>query len=110
MNDAADAPLVLRPARDGDAAGFIALIGACWAEYPGCVLDVDGEGLFLVAVDDGGDAAFATQHTGGSLASPFARLGRQRKLFAHVHVSKNWWFKAPPLTPPGMTMNGEARL
>jgi len=33
----------LRPARDGDAAGLIALIGACFAEYPGCVLDVDGE-------------------------------------------------------------------
>nr|WP_305880023.1 GNAT family N-acetyltransferase [Siccirubricoccus soli] len=33
----------MRPGRDEDAAGFIALIGACWAEYPGCVLDVDGE-------------------------------------------------------------------
>ena len=33
----------LRPGRDGDTAGFIALIGACWAEYPGCILDVDGE-------------------------------------------------------------------
>ena len=32
-----------RDGRDADAAGFIALIGACWAEYPGCVLDVDGE-------------------------------------------------------------------
>jgi GNAT superfamily N-acetyltransferase len=43
VNDADAAHLVLRPARDGDAVGFIALIGACWAEYPGCVLDVDGE-------------------------------------------------------------------
>ncbi|MBX9699924.1 MAG: GNAT family N-acetyltransferase, partial [Acetobacteraceae bacterium] len=34
---------MIRPGRDDDAAGFIALIGACWAEYPGCVLDVDGE-------------------------------------------------------------------
>nr|WP_264185531.1 GNAT family N-acetyltransferase [Roseicella aerolata] len=34
---------MLRPARDADAEGFIALIGACWAEYPGCILDVDGE-------------------------------------------------------------------
>ena len=34
---------VIRPGRDGDAEGFIALIGAAWAEYPGCVLDVDGE-------------------------------------------------------------------
>ncbi|WP_198375848.1 GNAT family N-acetyltransferase [Neoroseomonas rubea] len=33
----------LREGRDSDADGFIALIGACWAEYPGCVLDVDGE-------------------------------------------------------------------
>ena len=33
----------LREARDGDADGLIALIGACWSEYPGCVLDVDGE-------------------------------------------------------------------
>lgn len=33
----------IRPGRDEDADGFIALIGACWAEYPGCVMDVDGE-------------------------------------------------------------------
>ena len=35
--------VVLRSGRDDDADGFIALIGACWAEYPGCILDVDGE-------------------------------------------------------------------
>ncbi|HET6184771.1 MAG TPA: GNAT family N-acetyltransferase [Acetobacteraceae bacterium] len=34
---------MIRPGRDADAAGFIALIGGCWAEYPGCVMDVDGE-------------------------------------------------------------------
>ncbi|HEX4259614.1 MAG TPA: GNAT family N-acetyltransferase [Acetobacteraceae bacterium] len=33
----------LRAGRDADAAGFIALIGACWTEYPGIVLDIDGE-------------------------------------------------------------------
>jgi GNAT superfamily N-acetyltransferase len=33
----------LRAGRDEDAAAIIALIGACWAEYPGCVMDVDGE-------------------------------------------------------------------
>ncbi len=33
----------IRAGRDADADGFIALIGACWAEYPGCVMDVDGE-------------------------------------------------------------------
>ena len=33
----------LRPGRDSDEQGFIALIGACWAEYPNCILDVDAE-------------------------------------------------------------------
>ena len=34
---------MIRPGRDADAAGFIALISACWAEYPGVVFDVDAE-------------------------------------------------------------------
>jgi GNAT superfamily N-acetyltransferase len=33
----------LRQGRDADAEGFIRLIGDCWSEYPGCILDVDGE-------------------------------------------------------------------
>ncbi|NBC34574.1 MAG: GNAT family N-acetyltransferase [Alphaproteobacteria bacterium] len=42
-------PLV-RPACDDDADGLIALIGACFADYPGCVLDVDGEMPHLRAI------------------------------------------------------------
>ena len=33
----------IREARDEDADDLIALVGACFDEYPGCVLDVDGE-------------------------------------------------------------------
>jgi len=33
----------IRSARDSDADGLIRLIGAVFDEYPGCVLDVDGE-------------------------------------------------------------------
>jgi putative acetyltransferase len=33
----------IRHARDTDATALIALIAAIYAEYPGCVLDVDGE-------------------------------------------------------------------
>ena len=33
----------IRPGRDTDADGIIALIGACWREYPGVRMDVDGE-------------------------------------------------------------------
>jgi GNAT superfamily N-acetyltransferase len=40
----------IRPGRDTDADGIIALIGACWAEYPGIVLDLDGEAPELRAL------------------------------------------------------------
>jgi GNAT superfamily N-acetyltransferase len=33
----------IRAGRDDDADGIIALISACWAEYPGIVFDLDGE-------------------------------------------------------------------
>ena len=33
----------LRAGRDDDAAAVIRIIGDCWAEYPGCVMDLDGE-------------------------------------------------------------------
>ena len=50
---------VLRAGRDED--DFVALIGACWAEYPGCVMDVDGEVPELRAL-----ASYFAKH-GGAL-------------------------------------------
>ncbi len=40
---------VVRPALDRDSAALIGLLGACFAEYPGCVLDVDAEEPWLRA-------------------------------------------------------------
>jgi GNAT superfamily N-acetyltransferase len=34
---------LVRAGRNSDAEGFIALIAECWSDYPGCILDVDGE-------------------------------------------------------------------
>ena len=34
---------VIRPGHDSDADGFIALIWACWSQYPGVRMDVDAE-------------------------------------------------------------------
>jgi len=42
--------LIIRPGRDDDAEGFIRLIGDCWAEYPGCLMDLDGENPELRAL------------------------------------------------------------
>ncbi len=59
--------VALRPGRDDDAAGFIALIGAAWAEYR-CVLDVDGEVPELRALATSyaghGGALWAAEHSG----------------------------------------------
>ena len=33
----------IRDARDDDGDALIALIETCWADYPGCILDVDGD-------------------------------------------------------------------
>lgn len=38
----------LRPVRDADADGVIALVGSCFDEYPGCVLDLPGLDADLV--------------------------------------------------------------
>ena len=43
MGEASGKVSAVRPGRDDDAPGFIALVAACWAEYPGCVMDLDGE-------------------------------------------------------------------
>ncbi len=36
-------PPALRAGRDTDGPGLIALLSTCWREYPGCVVDIDGE-------------------------------------------------------------------
>jgi putative acetyltransferase len=41
--------LLIRDGTDDDAWDVIGLIAACWAEYPGCVMDVHGEVPYLRA-------------------------------------------------------------
>jgi putative acetyltransferase len=52
MSELHTAPEVprIRAARDSDAGGLIALIGDVYAEYPGCILDVDREEPDLCAI------------------------------------------------------------
>ena len=39
----------IRDARDDDSDGLIRLLGDCFSEYPGCVLDVEGEAPELIS-------------------------------------------------------------
>lgn len=50
---------VLRAGRDSDGPGFIALLTECWLEYPGCVVDIDGEVPELHAL-----ASYFANHSG----------------------------------------------
>lgn len=52
---------VLRPARDADGPALIEVIGGCFAEYPGCVLDVEAEEPWLL------EPASAYHRRGGRL-------------------------------------------
>jgi putative acetyltransferase len=40
--------IAVREVRDGDSAGLIALIGGCYSEYPGCILEVRDEEPWLL--------------------------------------------------------------
>lgn len=72
---------VLRPARDEDAPGFIALIDACWSEYPGCILDLDGEVPELRALAShfaaSGGQAWAAERDGALVGMVGVRPMRQ---------------------------------
>ena len=62
----------VRQACNGDADRLIALIGGCFAEYPGCVLDVDGEIPELRAIADYADkrdGRFWTVERGGDIVA-----------------------------------------
>jgi GNAT superfamily N-acetyltransferase len=72
---------MLRAGRDEDAEGFIALIGACWAEFPNCVLDVDGEVPELRALASyftaSGGALWAAEQEGRVIGMAAARPMQQ---------------------------------
>jgi GNAT superfamily N-acetyltransferase len=85
----------LRPARDDDSAGVIALIGAIFDEYEGCVLDVDAEEPELRApastydrfwvLEDGGEIV------GCSACSLHLPLVEMKKIYlASSHRGQGW--------------------
>lgn len=68
----------LRPVRDADAAAITDLIGGCFAEYPGCVLDLPGIDAWMRR------PATASTETGGAfwVADPVVACGGWRPVDA----------------------------
>jgi len=81
----------LRPGRDSDADGLIALIIRCWADYPGCILDTEHEERELLALashyaSQGG--AFWVAEDGGAVvgmaaAVPTDGAWELKRLYVH---------------------------
>lgn len=76
MIDSHDSPWPgeLRAATDSDAAGVRRLIGDCYAEYEGCLLDPDGIDAWMAApassyTDKGGQCWVLVQSDGGDLVA-----------------------------------------
>jgi len=81
--------VILRPGHDDDADGFVALVGRCWADYPGVVLDIEHEerrlltlasyyaeqgGALWVAEDAGAVAGMAAAVPAGEGAWEIAKV------------------------------------
>jgi len=60
---------LLRPATDADSAGVIDLIARVYAEYPGCVLDVEREERGLLAPASSFDRFFVLEEAGRIVGS-----------------------------------------
>ena len=83
---------VIRAGQDADAPGFIALIAACWAEYPGCVMDLDGEVPELRALASyfaGQGGALWVAEAGGDIAGN-ARARLEKRLGRPIISKKNF--------------------
>jgi putative acetyltransferase len=74
----------IRPARDADSAGVIALVARVYAEYPGCVLDVDGEEPGLKAPASSFDRFWVVEEggaVGGCVGCALGETAELKKLY-----------------------------
>ena len=84
--------MILRPGRDADAEGLVALVGRCWADYPGCVLDLEHEERKLLALQtyfaERGGALWVAEDGGAIAGMAAAQPGEDdqweiAKLYVH---------------------------
>jgi putative acetyltransferase len=74
----------IRPASDADAAGVIAVIAGVYAEYPGCVLDVDREEPALRAPASSFDRFWVVEaegRVGGCVGVSLGETAELKKLY-----------------------------
>lgn len=83
----------IRPGLDTDADAIIALIGACWSQYPGVMMDVDGEMPELRALASyyagQGGMLWVTDDLSGMIATRPLKDGIWEICRVYVHPSRH---------------------
>lgn len=85
----------LRAAKNRDAAGIIDLVDRCYAEYPGCVLDVEGEEPELLDPEGAFSAFWVLDRSGRVMGTVGCKLGQGclelKKLYLDPDARGNGW-------------------
>ncbi len=79
----------IRPATDADSAGVIAVISRAYAEYPGCILDVDGEEPTLKTPASSYDRFWVVEeggHVGGCVGLALGDPAELKKLYLDARL------------------------
>lgn len=79
----------IRPATDADSAGVIGVIARAYAEYPGCILDVDREEPALRAPATSFDRFWVVEEggiVGGCVGCAFGEPAELKKLYLDAHL------------------------
>jgi putative acetyltransferase len=79
----------IRPALDADADGVIALIARVYAEYPGCILDVDREEPALRAPASSFDRFWVVEEGGtvvGCVGCSLGQVAQLKKLYLDARI------------------------
>jgi putative acetyltransferase len=79
----------VRPARDADSAGVIAVIARVYAEYPGCILDVDREEPALKTPASSFDRFWVVEEggrVGGCVGLAFGDPAELKKLYLDARL------------------------
>lgn len=87
--------MLLRPATNCDSPQIIDLVGRCYAEYPGCLLDVEGEEPELLDPEGAFSAFWVLDRTGRIMGTIGCKIRPEKlelkKLYLDPEVRGDGW-------------------
>ena len=84
--DSTREPFSIREGRDADSAAVIRLVADCFAEYPGCVLDVEREEPELLAPASSFDGFWVAEADGEVIGCVALSLAEERPVLKKMYL------------------------